>query len=948
MPTIITFTNRAFSGIEIFKIDAVSRAPLPGATFTVERVDGLKIGTYQTDTAGKIIAPDLSEGVYVVSETIAPDGYRLDESPKNVTVVSGKIASVEFTNEPFGSLIIKKSDELTSIPLAGAQFTVTHQSGVAVGDYVTGNDGAITIPGLEPGWYVVSETKAPTGYHLDIAAKTVEIKPHAPTVITFTNRALAGIEILKRDAISNAPLSGAVFSVERDNGEKIGEYITDSTGKIIIPSLAEGAYVVSETTAPVGYILSEAPKIVIVTSGKMASVAFINKPLSGIQIIKLDAQTKAPLAGAAFVVESVNGERIGTYKTDSTGKIIVSDLAEGAYIISETTAPDGYILDEAPKTVTVSSGKITTVEFLNKPLAGLRIIKLDSVTRNPIAGVEFQINHIDGAKVENDFRGYNFTTDRTGQIYVPKLADGYYVVTETRSVDGYILDGEPKTVLVQSGKITVHEVLNTPMSGLLIVKTDSVTGEPLPGAVFDVKRADGQFVAGNILDGNQPNTENNSLNNTTVPNGDISGSYTTDANGRILINGLDAGQYNVTERKAPDGYELDQNIYNATTIPGKLVTLQLTNKPLGGIRITKVDSLTKKPIFNVEFMLSDANNKVVGVYYTDSNGRIDFPADMPAGRYTLRETRAADGYFLDEIPKTIEFIPGKVTEIVWENTPQMGQIQILKKAGDNNEVNNLPAGTPLEGAVFEAYSQKTGNLVDRFVSGSDGRAVSSPLPIGRYLVKEVQAPKYYKVSDRELDIAIEFAKQIIKEEFLNYSANTGVIIRKTGNVEAMPGDLIRYDIKTVQNTGTIPLTDFYWRDELPVDAVWLNKIVTGTYNQALKYKVIAKTNKGNALILADNLSTTQNNVINCSSAALGIYGDEFVTSFSFLFGTVKAGFAQVEQPQIFVDVLQTLNNGYQFSNKVDCGGKYGSEWVVGNSTTVTRIYSNKKLPKAGY
>jgi uncharacterized repeat protein (TIGR01451 family) len=277
----------------------------------------------------------------------------------------------------------------------------------------------------------------------------------------------------------------------------------------------------------------------------------------------------------------------------------------------------------------------------------------------------------------------------------------------------------------------------------------------------------------------------------------------------------------------------------------------------------------------------------------------------------------------------------------------MGQIQITKRSGDDNEVNGLPAGSSLAGAVFEVYNQRTGNLVDRFVSGSDGRAVSSPLPLGRYIVKEVQAPRYYKISDKELDITIEFATQIIRHEYLNYSANTGVTIRKTGNAEAMPGDTIRYDIREVRNTSTVPLTDFYWRDVLPVDAVRLNRIVTGTYNQSLKYKVIAATNKGNAIILADNLSTTQNNVINCAPSAIGLQSDEFVTSFTLMFGTVKAGFAHVEQPQIYVDVLRTLPNGYVFSNKADAGGKYG-EWIIGSSTHTTAIYSNQKLPRTGY
>ena len=176
-------------------------------------------------------------------------------------------------------------------------------------------------------------------------------------------------------------------------------------------------------------------------------------------------------------------------------------------------------------------------------------------------------------------------------------------------------------------------------------------------------------------------------------------------------------------------------------------------------------------------------------------------------------------------------------------------------------------------------------------------------------------------------------------------------IKKTGNIEAIPGDTIRYDINAVQNTGTVPLTDFYLRDVLPVDAVRLNKIVTGTFNQALKYKIIATTNKGDTVIIADNLSTTKNNVIDCTPVALGLRADEFVTLFTVIFGNVKAGFCQVEQPQIFVNVLRTLPNGYQFGNKADVGGKHSGEWIVGSSSCVTSVYrvgEGNKLPKTGY
>jgi len=165
----------------------------------------------------------------------------------------------------------------------------------------------------------------------------------------------------------------------------------------------------------------------------------------------------------------------------------------------------------------------------------------------------------------------------------------------------------------------------------------------------------------------------------------------------------------------------------------------------------------------------------------------------------------------------------------------------------------------------------------------------------------------------------------------------------------MPGDTIRYDIRLVRNDSSVPLTDFYWRDVLPIDAVRLSTIVTGTYNQALRYSVMAATNRGDTMVIADNLSTTRNNVIDCSNAALGLRMDEYITSFWLLFGTVNAGFTQVQQPQIHVTVLDTLPNEYQFVNRADVGGRYGREWVVGNSTTRCSVYRlPEPLPRTGF
>ena len=947
------FTNEPLGSLVIRKLDSATKQPLMGAEFMVTMTDGSVVGAsngvFVTDSAGTIEIPGLARGSYIVKETKAPDGYVLENKTQTISVSYGLAYTVTVENSKMSGVQIIKIDTANKQPLKDARFTVYKKSGEFVGSYSTNGDGVIILDRLEPGWYKAVESQAPAGYLIDDTPQDFEVTSNQFIKLIFENKQLSSLQIRKESAVSGDPLPGAVFEVRKQNGEYVGEYTTGKDGSVSIPNAAPGWYVVSETKAPQGYILDSTAKTVEVKPITPTVVMFTNKPLSGIEILKIDAASKAPLMDAAFTVKRDNGEKIGSYKTDQAGKIIVSGLNEGTYIVSETAAPDGYILDALPQTVIVRSGKLTVIEFTNKPLAGLRIIKLDSVTKSPIEGAQFAVSKMNGEKVENEFRSYTFTTDDAGQIFIPGLTDGYYLVTETKAADGYIKDGQPKTVLVQSGKTSLLEVFNTPQSGLLIVKTDEQTGKPLAGVVFDVRRADGQFTAGSILDGNQPGTEANSPNKSTSPNGDITGSYTTDKNGRIQINGLPAGEYHVIERKALDGYELDTGVHSVTVTPGKLATLQLTNRQKAGLRLLKIDSVTKKPIYGAEFMVFDANNKVVGNYVTDNNGIIDFGGILTEGRYTIRETRPADGYYRDDMPRTVEFVSGKITEVVWENTPSMGQVQITKLSGDDNEVNGLPKGTPLAGAIFEIYNYRSGNLVDRFVSGADGRAVSKPLPLGRYTVKEVQAPRWYKLSTEALDIEIEFATQIIKREFYNYSANTGVRIRKTGVYEAMPGNTVSYDIKEVGNTSTVSLTDFFWRDVLPTDAVRLDKIVTGTYNQSLKYKILITTNKGDTRVIADNLSTTVNNVIDCRGVALGLRSDEYVTSFTLMFGTVKAGFAQVLAPQVFVTLNKGLTNGYQFANKADVGGKYYEEWIIGNSTWVTTVYAPPvKLPRTGY
>ena len=432
-------------------------------------------------------------------------------------------------------------------------------------------------------------------------------------------------------------------------------------------------------------------------------------------------------------------------------------------------------------------------------------------------------------------------------------------------------------------------------------------------------------------------------------NGEIIGSYTTDRDGVIQLPALGSGWYIVTERQAASGYLLDTTPQRIEVKDGQTATLELTNHKSSQVLIHKVDKATGKGIYGAVFLLYDSDHNPIGEYVTDQNGYIYIDEGLEGGRYYLREIKAADGYVLDPELKTIYVRYGSTTEIEWTNSAECGQIQIIKKSADDNPINGLPAGTLLEGAVFE-ICDKAGNVVDTIRSDRNGRAVSKTLPLSRYTIREVQAPAYYSINPTVMTAYLEFNGQIVTFEVQDNSISTGVSIKKTGPVQAVPGQPIRYVFSQIKNTSTVALNSFYWRDTLPAQ-VTLNKIVTGSYNQPLSYKVVYKTNlSGGYRTLADNLSTSRVYVLDARPAVLGLAAGERVTEVMFVFGTVKAGFAQVETPYIYATARSGLANNASIVNTADVGGLYNGQWIQAVSRWLTTVYvkTTVTLPKTGY
>ena len=978
----VTLKNQAKPGILIKKYDEDTGMPLPDAEFSVAKKGGSIIYEGMTDKSGQIKVENLSEGWYTITEIAAPKGYLIADKSKDVYLEGGKCVAVKFDNRLRPSLQLMKLDAKTNEPLAGAKFKVTKAEDKTVSEYVTDQTGTVVIRDLDEAVYTVEEIKAPDGYtistdnHKDIALEWGKTK-----TLIFTDTKKPTLIITKTNALTNKAVPDTVFKIQREKADggvvTLGTYKTDANGQIVLRGVDAGWYVITEVRAAQGMSLPSNPvtrkylaegenaytnlkgstaitdtdktentdkaestdkpentgkNTVKVTSGKDYGEEIPNYPLNSIVIKKTDANTSKLLAGAAFEVRKVSGDIsgnsgtiIGRYTTDDSGIIVITGLEAGAYLIEEVQPPANYLLSENSKQqawLKADGTSVVEVTFANYPYGHLLITKTDADTKKPLANAKFKVTTADGTVVGN--ANGEFITDSNGEILIPNVRPDSYVVTEIQAPTGYEISEEAKTIKVgtDGGTYQLH-FADRALNGLVISKIDEETREPIKNVTFEVSKMNGERI----------------------------GTYRTDSDGKIALSNLEFGWYTVIETKAAKGYTLDSEPKHIEVKNGKQALLTVTNRQTSSMLIHKIDSVTGEGIYGVTFLVSDAKHNPIGQYTSDQNGYVYIDRELKDGKYYVQEIQPAEGYLIDHTKKTFYVEYGETSHITWKNTPQMGQIQITKKSADDNPMNGLSAGTLLPDAVFEIYS-RAGNLVDTVKTDKNGRAVSKTLPLGRYVIKETKAPNYYIADNTEINVEIEFSGQIVRLEILNKSCYTNVSVTKRGYNQIVPGQEVRYTFTNIKNNSTVPLNSFYWRDTLPVNAVRLEKIITGTWNQRLSYKIVYKTNlNGTYRTLADNLSTAENRVIFASPTALGLASNEYVTEIMFVFGTVKSGFAQVETPYIYCRALSHLSHEYRFANKTDVGGLWNGQWIMGNDSFVTVVYGKKTakvLPRTGY
>ena len=688
----LRFGNAPLGSLLITKLsDDSKHEPLSGVEFLLTDSSGNYLGNdngrFATNAAGEILVDGLEPGMTVIAREVrAKTGYLLDDSPQHALIKSGETAHLQFLNQPAGNLIIRKvSSGPNGEPLEGVEFKITYADGSFVPDangelssngiYYTNKSGEIRISGVV-GTVVATETKTIPGFTIDEATRTqtVVVNPNDTQTLTFYNKPTTTLILQKYiSGTKNEPLAGVQFLVTDSSGAVVGPnngyYTTDAAGQIVIEGLTDGMTVTAKEVKSVdGFVLDGTPQsIKIDQSQSPQRMTFWNERQGALIINKLSSlDRKTPLEGVTFKITTATGEFVpdengkissnGLYYTDENGQIILKGVT-GTLVVTEVETIPGYTIEENTRTqtVVVNPDDTQSLYFYNAPIGGVEIIKVNEDDHSErIPNTTFEIRKVDDALVDT------VTTDKNGRVFVA-LEDGSYYAKEVTSNKSFRLDNTPHYFEVKGGKTTTLTVKNKALSGILIHKIDSTTGEGIYGVTFL------------LYDGNK----------------NPMGQYESDQDGYVYITDLEkSGRYYIRELEN-EGYHVDKQLKTVYVTAGKTIEIEWENEPVTGqIQIYKyaaeynevTGTAPGTPLKGAVYEIVNARSgKVVDYITTDARG-VAASKPLPLTRYQLREVTAPAYWQLDPTVHdvTLEY-PGQIIKLSAYDKPSSLGVSITKR-----------------------------------------------------------------------------------------------------------------------------------------------------------------------------------------------------------------------------------------------------------------------------
>lgn len=685
----ITITDKNAMGVQnmpiqayvkISKVDSTDEnKKLSDAEFTLYDKSGKAIATAVSDKNGIADFGKVYYGSYTVRETRAPIGYILDGTPFTIKVIEENKTYIHtHPNAPSeGTCIIKKTSEDNIV--SGIKFNIsgTTDMGTNIDQTVITNDNGQIITNLPAGTYTVKELEVAERYVTPVD-RTITIQAGQETILDFQNT-LKHIEVNDKGAVEiiktadDNVVSGIEFKISgmATNGAAV-EYnvITDATGKAVINDVPVGTYKVEEITTADRYI-TQLDQQVAVKADTTSTVKFFNTTKkASVQIVKVDAENpEIKLSGAEFTIYDTEGHEVGVMaESDVKGVYIYDNLAYGEYTVKETKAPDGYVLDTDSYPLSVTEdGQTITVENIEGTGFGNTLEKGSIAIHKTsydgkVAGFSFQI-------IGNNY-DQTFVTDDSGDILAVDLIPGEYTVSEVLDeLSAQYLIPENITVTVKNNEVTEVNRFNDekeqqeePTVWFEISKVDAISKEPIAGCQFAIKDTSGVVL-------------------TTI---------VTDETGKARVQ-MPYGEYLYQEVEAPEGYIVDSQDYEFT-ISGQedFVQAIVSNVGTGNIKVIKQDEATEDTLQNCEIALLDKDKKVIFTGVTDENGEVLFE-DLAYGLYYYQETKAPNGYILDETLYEVEVTENGATIVAILTNKQ----KPLPEPEDKPDPEPIPENNPV-------------------------------------------------------------------------------------------------------------------------------------------------------------------------------------------------------------------------------------------------------------